>query len=158
MSEDYEKLRAIAADDVVVLEEKGRGYGGSWKKRGGVGAMMMLARKWDRLEIVAERYGYDIFKAIREANDEESLLDTLADLRRYLLLVEGEVSRNPGARAPEPFNGHLHPEPSAPTMTAPDRMTAESVRGLPVDEHGIVQLSAPATEEGEWSDEESDDE
>jgi hypothetical protein len=86
-----EKLEYICANDVAVLLEKDREYGGSWKKRGGVGAFMMLARKWDRLEEQVSRVGYNIFEAAKRDQREEGILDDLRDLRRYLLLVESEL-------------------------------------------------------------------
>lgn len=45
---DY--LAQIADDDVKGLKVAEQSYGSSWKKRGGVGAYMMLARKFDRIE------------------------------------------------------------------------------------------------------------
>ena len=42
------KVRKIAKQDAQKLHEAEQSYGDSWKKRGGVGAFMMLARKWDR--------------------------------------------------------------------------------------------------------------
>ena len=42
-------LQTIADSDVVALQEAEKSYGDSWRKRGGVGAFMMLARKWDRI-------------------------------------------------------------------------------------------------------------
>lgn len=96
-AENYTLIQAIADNDVVVLKAKGKHYGNSWKKRGGVGAFMMLARKWDRIENMVEAGGYDSFKVARDTIDsEEGLLETIADLRRYLLLVEAEV-RDEGA-------------------------------------------------------------
>lgn len=106
---DYRDLIAmIAQDDVAQLEEKDREYGGSWLKRGGVGAFMMLARKWDRLEqamtkevvlqgnsvppppaMVVDRYDV-LTRAVCDGR-EEGILDDIGDLRRYLLLVEAEV-------------------------------------------------------------------
>ena len=44
----FEKMRTIAQTDVDCLEKAEKSYGESWKNRGGVGAFMMLARKWDR--------------------------------------------------------------------------------------------------------------
>ena len=95
MSENYDMLREIAANDVKVLEVKGATYGTSWRKRGGVGAFMMLARKWDRIENQCEEGFYDIFKRV-EAElaagiTKDGLLDDIQDLRRYLLLVEGHL-------------------------------------------------------------------
>jgi hypothetical protein len=88
MTENYSQIEKLALDDVVVLRSKGKVYGRSWIKRGGVGAFMMLARKWDRIEKSAEGNGYDILEAI--AKEGEGLLDDIGDLRRYLLLVESE--------------------------------------------------------------------
>lgn len=84
-----EELRAIATQDVEVLEEKGKFYGDSWKRRGGVGAFMMLARKWDRIENMCKEDGYDIFKTGQKTiQNRDGIMDDIADLRRYLLLVE----------------------------------------------------------------------
>src|ERR1039458_3589413 len=38
-----------AGIDTDTLRQKGIHYGDSWKARGGVGAFMMAARKWDRI-------------------------------------------------------------------------------------------------------------
>ena len=90
MSENYDLIRAIGQNDAKVLEEKGRTYGDSWRKRGGVGAFMMLSRKWDRIENIAQGAGYDIFKV--GADNTGDILDDIADLRRYLLLVEAHIT------------------------------------------------------------------
>lgn len=95
MIEDYKLIRTIGQNDANVLEEKGRTYGDSWRKRGGAGAFMMLARKWDRIENIAQGAGYDIFKV--GADNTGDILDDIADLRRYLLLVEAHIA---GAKAP----------------------------------------------------------
>jgi hypothetical protein len=82
-------VRDIALIDVGVLINKGKTYGDSWKARGGVGAFMMLARKWDRIENIVEANNWDILGAgVQNIGD---VLDDIADLRRYLLLVEAEV-------------------------------------------------------------------
>jgi hypothetical protein len=68
-------------------------YGNSWKKRGGVGAFMMLARKWDRLEqLLSTKYNFDIFLAMDQDDRGEGIIDDIRDLRRYLLLVEAEAA------------------------------------------------------------------
>lgn len=104
---DY--LAVIAEGDVAHLREKERTYQGSWKQRGGVGAFMMLARKWDRIENqvtlqdmafdpdggghsvkIADKY--DIFHHVQASAAKDGLLDDLRDLRRYLLLVEAELT------------------------------------------------------------------
>lgn len=94
-TENYDALRNIAVTDVKILEQKGKTYGSSWRKRGGVGAFMMLARKWDRIENQMEAAGYDIFEPLQKemsAATTDGLLDDIRDLRRYLLLVEGHIA------------------------------------------------------------------
>lgn len=108
MTDHMDHLEAVAAADVEALREKERTYGGSWKKRGGVGAFMMLARKWDRLETILQDvvlatdgvgmkktkgWGYDVFRAIASdpSGADGSALAEVRDLRRYLLLVEAEM-------------------------------------------------------------------
>lgn len=110
-----EQLATVAKEDVEGLLNAEREYGGSWKKRGGIGAFMMLARKWDRLEKqltmprvflvptgksdkdgneVKEQMlvqAYDIFSMARRDPRPEGIIDDVRDLRRYLLLVEAEL-------------------------------------------------------------------
>jgi|TARA_R100000353_G_scaffold172642_1_gene138051 hypothetical protein len=88
----FERMRGIAQTDVTELEEAGKSYGDSWKRRGGVGAFMMLARKWDRIENQVLSYNYDVFEAYHDDDREEGILDDIKDLRRYLLLVEEHVT------------------------------------------------------------------
>tara|TARA_R100001594_G_scaffold2709_3_gene10647 strand:- start:549 stop:851 length:303 start_codon:yes stop_codon:yes gene_type:complete len=85
------KVNQIAHEDVQQLHEAEKSYGNSWKQRGGVGAFMMLARKWDRIENQTQREKYDIFQTIRIDSREEGVIDDIRDLRRYLLLVEAEM-------------------------------------------------------------------
>lgn len=93
MIEDYDHIKELALKDVEVLKEKGKTYGSSWRNRGGVGAFMMLARKWDRLENISKRCNYDIFAAVRgDVDDIDGVLDDIQDLRRYLLLVESFIT------------------------------------------------------------------
>ena len=93
MSEMMVAVDIVAREDVIALEKAEENYGDSWKKRGGVGAFMMLARKWDRLEKQVEDMCYDVFEAIREDGREEGVIDDVRDLRRYLMLVEAEILR-----------------------------------------------------------------
>lgn len=97
-----DKLNEVAQEDVAGLKKAQQSYGNSWKQRGGVGAFMMLARKWDRLEIrvgrcLQERSGqllapaYDIFAHVARDTRAEGVIDDVRDLRRYLLLVEAEL-------------------------------------------------------------------
>lgn len=108
MPENYDLISRLANDDVAVLKEKGKSYGNSWRKRGGVGAFMMLARKWDRIEKQCEEKGYDIFDVLSGAAGrvDKSFADDIADLRRYLLLVEGYVRTSaPAMPAPDDLKG-----------------------------------------------------
>ncbi len=105
-------LRDIAIADADGLIEAQRNYGNSWKSRGGIGAFMMMARKFDRLEIrlgkvpvLSEDAGlsfsqseellsgdrFDIFQHLIADDRAEGVIDDIRDLRRYLLLVEAEA-------------------------------------------------------------------
>ena len=84
-------VEKVAKQDVEGLHKSEQSYGDSWKQRGGVGAFMMLARKWDRLEKQVNEFGYDIFDAIDDDTRDEGILDDIRDLRRYLFLVEAHM-------------------------------------------------------------------
>lgn len=107
-------LDEVARDDVRALEIAERNYGSSWKKRGGVGAFMMLSRKWDRIEnalrpmdddetranLKAHQIApWDIFGAIAADTRPEGIIDDIRDLRRYLILVESEMRARGAASA-----------------------------------------------------------
>ena len=83
----------IARNDVAKLKVAEKSYGVSWRKRGGMGAFMMLARKWDRIENQVKAENYDIFSSYEKDKREEGLLDDIQDLRRYLLLVEEHITQ-----------------------------------------------------------------
>ncbi len=85
---NFNIIRKLANLDVSKLEQAERSYGDSWRKRGGIGAFMMLARKWDRIENQVTKDGYDIFESIYNDPSDTGILDDIRDLRRYLLLVE----------------------------------------------------------------------
>ena len=110
---NLEVVEEIAKEDVEGLAKSQEHYGNSWKKRGGVGAFMMLARKWDRIEnalestnvqfrAATEKEGpayktitqYDIFQQGFFDQRDEGIVDDICDLRRYLLLVESEIRIN----------------------------------------------------------------
>lgn len=85
-------LQQVADADVAGLKKAQQSYGDSWKRRGGVGAFMMLARKWDRLEnYLSGDARYDIFEGPKADMRAEGVIDDIRDLRRYLLLVESEL-------------------------------------------------------------------
>lgn len=84
-------VNEIAHKDVEGLDVAEKSYGNSWKQRGGVGAFMMLARKWDRIENQVKKENYDVFETILKDPRQEGIIDDIRDLRRYLLLVEAEM-------------------------------------------------------------------
>lgn len=86
-----DKIESVAAGDVAGLKKAQESYGDSWKKRGGVGAFMMLARKWDRIELQVAAQSWDVFKSAETDSRAEGVIDDIRDLRRYLLLVEAEL-------------------------------------------------------------------
>tara|TARA_Y100001938_G_scaffold120970_1_gene168166 strand:- start:246 stop:548 length:303 start_codon:yes stop_codon:yes gene_type:complete len=95
MTKEYSPIiretEIISAEDWTSLDKAEQDYGDSWRKRGGVGAYMMLARKWDRIENQVVEKGWDIFKSIEQDIRPEGILDDIKDLRRYLLLVEAHM-------------------------------------------------------------------
>lgn len=84
-------LNEVVQKDVESLHVSEKSYGDSWKRRGGVGAYMMLARKIDRIENHVKKLGYDVFAAISSDMRPEGIIDDIRDLRRYLALVEAEM-------------------------------------------------------------------
>jgi hypothetical protein len=91
-------LKGIAEEDVKGLTEADARYGDSWLKRGGVGAYFVTIRKVDRLEVEAGNCGFDIFKTVEKYNGKDGTLDTIRDLRRYLMLIEAEILIRQGVR------------------------------------------------------------
>ena len=86
-------LESIGIADARELRLKESEYASSWRKRGGVGAFMMLARKWDRIENIVggNPHNYDIFDAW--LTNRGGIRDDIGDLRRYLMLVEEFCTR-----------------------------------------------------------------
>jgi hypothetical protein len=110
MSRFRKYLKPVADSDVSGLKKAEQSYGSSWKRRGGVGAFMMLARKWDRIEqrVTAhtdavgsvsgpaqrELFAHiaaDVIQHIDADRRVEGIIDDIRDLRRYLTLVEAEM-------------------------------------------------------------------
>lgn len=141
MSENYKLIEDLARKDAAGLVEKGKTYGDSWKKRGGVGAMMMLARKWDRIENICRENNWDIFAAA--GSNVGEIMDDIEDLRRYLLLVqahvESEVRKAPAAPA--------MPVPRAPATT-PQAPTSAQQHGQPARPAACKTCGAPGNHAG----------
>ena len=91
MAADFDKIQKLTEDDIDALKKAETSYGDSWRRRGGVGAFMMLARKWDRIENQTNKQGYDMFAAIFADTSDAGILDDIRDLRRYLLLEIGRA-------------------------------------------------------------------
>src|SRR3982750_1437901 len=102
-------VQAIAQGDAEALIKGDPKYGYSWKARGGVGAFMMLARKFDRLNyslspnseanslanlgkwLGKDVSPWDVLGALAADTRSEGVIDDIRDLRRYLLLIEAEA-------------------------------------------------------------------
>ena len=91
MPANFKHIQQLVEEDVQKLRQAEESYGDSWRGRGGVGAFMMLARKWDRIENQVTKDGYDIFTTIKNDPSDSGILDDIKDLRRYLLLVESHI-------------------------------------------------------------------
>jgi hypothetical protein len=111
LMEKYPWLKAaptVANGIIETLFKKEEHYAGSWQKRGGIGAFMMMCRKWDRIEKIAAENGYNIFKVL-EDNDADTI-DDVDDLIGYLLMIRGKVMAPVEAPAPAEM-----PAPNEPT-------------------------------------------
>ena len=97
MPANFEHIARLAKEEIDALVKADESYGDSWKSRGGVGAFMMLARKWDRIENQVTAASYDVFEAVERDPSPTGILDDIHDLRRYLLLVESEARRLMGS-------------------------------------------------------------
>ncbi len=86
-----ERLKKRTEKIIESLGLKGIEYGDSWKKRGGVGAFMNIARKWDRIENICSKNNWDIFEVIRIDQRPEGITDDIDDLIAYLLLIRDEM-------------------------------------------------------------------
>ncbi len=156
----YVLLARVAGEDVEELLKKNEEYGDSWKKRGGIGAFMMLARKWDRIENMTQAERYDVFEAILKSDAVTGVVDDIGDLRRYLLLVETECRlrryQQTGANnaplapgTPQPTSGPValfeqEQEAEVPTPLPPEHITADDeltrmVRTILVQVYGNKQ-------------------
>lgn len=85
-------LLRTASHLAAQIATKEKSYKGSWQSRGGIGAFMMLARKWDRIEPTAKSNGYDIWRtwdAMEEFADGD--MNDIEDLCGYLLHVINEM-------------------------------------------------------------------
>ncbi len=99
------RLNHITEELVKFVNDKDVQYGSSWRKRGGAGAFMVMARKWDRIEQACETQHpakYDIFDVFEADGRRETILDDCLDLVGYLLnLVEHMVEIGYVTRIPE---------------------------------------------------------
>ncbi len=83
-----EHIEPIAKEDAAGLLKAHESYGNSWKKRGGTGAYHVMIRKFDRMENMVKKFGYNIVAAVKADQRPEGLTDDIRDARRYLMLIE----------------------------------------------------------------------
>lgn len=81
----------LMEEDYRFIVQRDQEYNASWMKRGGVGAFMMLARKWDRFQPMVIAHQGDVLRMLGAKPDR---IDDVQDLRRYLALVEAEWIRH----------------------------------------------------------------
>lgn len=144
-----------AQEDQTTLIGKGMHYGDSWKRRGGVGAFMMLARKWDRLDNLLSTAGSGPQLHAALQRNPGQVQDDVHDLRRYLLLVEDEaMERNDrldqsttarGVALEQVLTAKLTPIPEYCTLYSASDFKRECRLGLFTDDDGSGYL---ATSEG----------
>jgi hypothetical protein len=98
-----DQIEAIAQSDIATIEDKEKSYGNSWKRSGGIGAFMMLARKWDRIaqrvmtrieakEGASGASRDNVFEHLKADRRAEGVIEDIRGLRQYLLLVEAEMA------------------------------------------------------------------
>lgn len=93
-AEVEKRLQGVASRIVRRLVTKGRMYNESWRKRGGVDSFMMMARKWDRIEEQAGRFGFNSIRLLREHEViVDGPKDDVEDLAAYCLLHLEYVER-----------------------------------------------------------------
>ena len=115
MDKKWEEMRFIAQKDLTQLMTAEKSYGNSWRRRGGTGAFMMLARKFDRIEQQAESCNFDVFKAGEKYDGDDGILDDIGDLRRYLYLVEHHIRFAIGEELSSYSEEENNADPSDPT-------------------------------------------
>lgn len=97
---NFVHMKYLANKIVETVEVKDKDYGSSWRKRGGTGAFMMLARKWDRIENMVKDDHWDIFETLKD--DRGGVKDDIDDLIGYLLLVREHVDTDGEVAGPTP--------------------------------------------------------
>lgn len=136
----------LAASRIVnTLFEKEQHYGGSWQARGGVGAFMMMCRKWDRIEkVVGQDHKYDVFEALQINTGD--VMDDVDDLIGYLLLIRARHDIASGG--PSEVPGVISTRTSGPTwelslegiVTEPDAFGYEGFPVINISEESAHML------------------
>lgn len=107
----HRHLTAITLADCEYVLKKDVHYEASWKEDGGPGAYFTMKRPIDRFIAIAKRNNYDIFKVIREeglSGPDGSLIACVRDARRYLLLLEAELTEQLKTQELTPTDRALH--------------------------------------------------
>jgi hypothetical protein len=103
--EHMKHIRDVVENDLEILKAKEKTYGGSWKKRE-ASVFHMIARMWDRVENITNGGRDVLFDIIRQqeyGNDDGQMLAILADLRRYLTLIEAQMRAEAAGDKPMSF-------------------------------------------------------
>lgn len=87
-----ERLLKIGEAIAMFVSDKDAQYGSSWRKRGGVGAFMVMARKWDRIENACasekgDKTEWNIFHCIEDDKRSESIVDDIVDHIGYYMVI-----------------------------------------------------------------------
>lgn len=134
-----EEIKRVTDNIASVLAEKEQSYGGSWQKRGGIGAFMMLARKWDRVEKQCQQFNFNVFAALEDPQYAESVDDDLRDLIGYCVLVLARHARNTATLIPR-----LARPVEERCMHKPECCLKRGHEGVCCNSMGIAMLEAVA--------------
>lgn len=106
-------LGGVVEEDVRTIRRKESTYQGSWKSRE-AGVFHIIARMWDRMENITEGGRKPLFDIIREQNfrsEDGDMLAIIADLRRYLALVEAQMRYEAILEKKEQYDNCIKPSP-----------------------------------------------
>jgi hypothetical protein len=103
--EHMNHIQDVVETDLETIKAKESTYGGSWKKRE-ASVFHMIARMWDRVENITDGGREVLFDIIRQQEygiSDGQMLAILADLRRYLTLIEAQMRAEAAGDKPMSF-------------------------------------------------------